>query len=530
MGQAEELARFMVRNAAKGDSERVRRATLAECYYQSTQHDDKEDWYNNAVPIRARKPRIIVPLFRMAIEKVDRFLWSGHRFPSVVVGATKDEDGNDNEIGPIVDKEQAEILTTFAAALIKAARLKTAIREATTKVLTTTSAAIIVGVQAGYLNAQIEVGKCCTPTFSPLNPREVESLEIKYKFPRQESIGLGMTRLKWYWYRRVIDGQRDVTYEEQEVSEFQVEPETWTEDPAQTFFHGFGFCPVRWVRSFGDSDDPVDGKPMIDPALYPMLDAISYTVSMRQRAVERDCDPKQWAAGVEDSELEGSDKPGKFLTFENPQAKIGYVESQGAGVQRAADQAKDLTTAFREITAVVNASTEVNEKNVTGVALQMLYAPLIELASDLRVDLGDEAFCDLVSLAMRICVTVVQDHGEMVWVPGVKKATEILKSAQRAGVWLDPQIDLKWPGFFVESEQDKQFRITYTMAASGGKRLISQKTATQHIADTFDISDAAAEADAINEEDEEAAENAPEPPDPIAPPDQQPQQPIAKDQ
>src|SRR5581483_2618582 len=200
---------------------------------------------------------------------------------------TRDADAAQNdpgEVGPAITPEQSEVLTSFVADLIKKGKLRSAIREATTKVLVTTSAAVIVGVRGGYVNIQVEVGKHCTPTFSADNPREVAELEIKYQFEKQESRGAGMMRPRLYWYRRVLTVDADTTFKEVPVVLNGSEPE-WEVDPEKTVQHGFGFCPVRWNPRFGGSDDPVDGRPMIDPALYPMMDAISYTVSQRQRAV-----------------------------------------------------------------------------------------------------------------------------------------------------------------------------------------------------------------------------------------------------
>jgi hypothetical protein len=143
----------------------------------------------------------------------------------------------------------------------------------------------------------------------------------------------------------------------------------------------------------------------------------------------------------------------------------------------------------------------------------MLYAPLIALASDLRVDLGDDAYCGVLAIALRLVTTVVQDKGKDVWVPGVKRATATLKAAQLRGVWLDPPISLEWAPFFSESETDRQARVTYTnLALAGG--IIARKTATRQVAAMFSIADPAAEHEAIEAEAAEAAEYGPLPGEP----------------
>lgn len=505
-GQVVDLQAFAARNATLGQTQRQRDATLAELYYLSKQYDGKKAWEDKSVPLRERKPRIIVPIFRETVEAVDRFLWSGHRFPNAVVNATRGDDqaDDDDEIGPALNAEQAEQLTRFLAALIRNGRIPQAVREYTTSALKTTSAAVVVGVQAGYVNCYVHTGKDCTPTFDPKNPREVIELDVQYQYPKEEPIpGSIAKRDVLYWYRRTITTQRDICYQEVKVVAGQ-QPQ-WIEDPEKSVDHGLGFCPVVWVRTFGDCTDPVDGKPLIDPALYPLLDAINYTVSQRQRAIEYGLDPQPYRKGVPLGEREELRKnPGQVWDLPD-EAEVGFLEAQGTGTERANVHLDDLKAAFREAVGVVKMNPEVTSRNVSGVALSLLYAPLISLASDLRVDLGDEAYVSLLGMALRVVTTLVQDKGLDVWVPGVKKATATLKAAQLGGVWLNPPITLEWPAFFDETEQDKQFRVAYTNAAVQGK-LVSAKTGTRQLAQVFSVEDPAAEQDAIDDEAEAATQ------------------------
>lgn len=500
-GQVVDLQTFYRANMTLGQTQRQRDAVMAELYYLSKQYDGKKEWHDKSVPLRDRKPRIIVPIFRETIEAVDRFLWSGYRFPKAIVNATRDDDAGDDEdeIGPALTTEQAEDLTKFLAALIRNGRIMQAVREYTTSALKTTSAAVVIGVQAGYVNCYVHAGKDCTPTFNPENPREIIALDIQYQYPKDEPImGSTATKPVWYWYKRTITTERDIVYQEVPVRPGQPQPE-FVEDEKESVDHGLGFCPVVWVRTFGDCSDPLDGNPLIDPALYPMLDAISYTVSQRQRAIEYGLDPQPYRQGVPVGERDELRKnPGAVWDLPD-NAKVGFLEAQGTGSEVAAKHLDDLKTAFREAVGVVKANPEINGGNVSGVALQLLHAPLIALASDLRVDLGDDAYVRLLGMALRVVTTLVQDKGQDVWVPGVKKATATLKAAQLAGVWLDPPITLDWPPFFQETEQDRQVRVAYTAAAvqSG---LIAAKTGTRQLAEVFSVEDPASEHDAIDEE------------------------------
>lgn len=498
-GQVVDLQAFAARNATLGMSQRQREATLAELYYLSKQYDGKKAWDDKTVPLRERKPRIIVPIFRETIEAVDRFLWSGHRFPNAVVNATREDDqADDDEIGPVLNQDQAEQLTRFLGALIRNGRIAQAVREYTTSALKTTSAAVVVGVQAGYVNCYVHTGKDCTPTFDPQNPRDVIELDIQYQYPKEEQVPGSVAKKEvWYWYRRTVTTERDICY--QDVKVVAGQQPRWVEDPEKTVEHKLGFCPVVWVRTFGDCTDPVDGKPLIDPALYPMLDAINYTVSQRQRAVEYGLDPQPYRKGVPLGEREELRKnPGQVWDLPD-QAEVGFLEAQGTGTERANVHLDDLKAAFREAVGVVKMNPEITARNISGVALSLLYAPLISLASDLRIDLGDDAYVVLLGMALRVVTTLVQDQGLDVWVPGVKKATAMLKAAQLGGVWLNPPITLEWPAFFDETETDKQARVAYTNMAVQGN-LVSAVTGTRRLAAVFNVEDPAAEQDTIDDE------------------------------
>ena len=65
-------------------------------------------------------------------------------------------------------------------------------------------------------------------------------------------------------------------------------------------------------------------------------------------------------------------------------------------------------------------------------------------------------------------------------------------------------VTLVWPTYFSPTWPDKQAAVTAVQTASGGKPLISQKTALRSVADLFGVEDVDAELAAV-EEDAEAA-------------------------
>lgn len=496
MGQMHDLDEFRRRQATLGMTRRELEATRAEKYYLGEQYENLGEWDDVTKPLRERKPRIIVPLYKEAIDSIARFTWGGHRFPPPVVPATVDKDGKQtSEIGPHLDKDQAAIVTKFLIATAKAAHLKRVMKELTRKALQTTSGAIVIVVRDGYISARVEEGKHCKPEFDSKRPGRLNRLEVKYQFPKDVEVKPGIWEERLFWYRRVIDKQRDVCYVEVPVIPGR-EP-NWQEDPEKTINHGFNMVPARWFRTLPDSSDEIDGTPVIDPQLYALLDDINYTVSQRSRSIKYVTDPQIVRKGVREQDRAALNKaPG--LPWDLPvEGSVELVELKGSGAVAATEHAKDLTEQFRAAVSYVKANPETTSGNISGVVLEFLHAPMISLAADLRDDLGSDGYCGLLALILELLCRVYIT-GEIVYIPGFNEACETMIAAQGQGEWMDPQIDLEWAPFFAETALDKQAKITYTQTAKDAG-LVAPKTAIAHVATIFNVADAEAEQDEIDD-------------------------------
>jgi Phage portal protein, SPP1 Gp6-like len=504
-----DLVDFYKRSATLGTDQRYREATLAETWYISRQYDGLLNWDANAA-LSKKKPREIVPLYKTIIDSLRRFVWGGERFPRLTVNSTVDDDGNDNDIGPRVDDVQAKVLETFAQALIKAARLDRCAKEYSTNALITTSAAVIVTCRGGHLTYYVEHGKHCTPKWSAANPRELDNLEILYQYEQQVPNGNMGTRPVMYWFRRIIDTDQDIVFQPVEVRAGST-PE-WVIDATKSVKHGLGFCPVKWIRTMPLSADAIDGQPVIDPALYPLLSRVNYIYSQASRSVEYSLDPQWIRKNVDKGSREELQKnPGKIWDIEDAdkerKADIAVVETTGAGPGMARDHLADIRSRILEACSVVLSDPDkMSSKALSGVVLEYMHAPMISLASDLRKDLGDEGFCDVVNLAMRICAKQTQD-GYDVYIPGVKKATDVMIKAQLLGTWLDFPLELHWSRYFSPGAQDIQFAVTAANQAKQGG-LVSKGAATRFVAEYFSITDVAAESDTIDDEKQQAMQDA----------------------
>lgn len=486
--------------ATLANSERWRAAKLAEAYYLSRQYDRLRPWSAGGA-LSTRRPREVVPLYKTSVDTLVRFTWGGSRFPRVVVGATTKEGVDRSEVGPLIDDEGARELMTFAVNLIKQSRLDRCALEYSRLACITGSAAVIIGTRNGYLCYGIEPGYHCTPVFEEDDARCVSRLEVLYQFEREEQSSPTTSGKTLYWFKRTIDDVEDVIYKPVEVRE-GVDP-VFVRDPDKSVVHGLGFCPVRWVRVNPLSPNALDGQPVIDPALYPLLDRINYVYSQCSRAVEYTLDPQWVRKNVSPAAREELQKnPSKIWDIadesENKKAEIEMVEAKGTGSEAAIEHLKELTQRFYESVGIVlSAMDKMSTRgNVSGVVLEYLHAPMISVASELRKDLGDDAFCDIVNTAMRVVMTQLE-AGKDVWVQGARKAAKDIKAAQIDGPWLDLPIRLQWGRFFSPTAQD----IGTTVQAAGLARgvLVSQEAATRLVSDYFSVTDIDSEVDQLFE-------------------------------
>lgn len=487
-------------------SPRWARAERAEQYYDSQQYDGLYPWEARK-PLKLRKPRIVVPLLKTTIKRLLSFTWGGSRFPSITIDHDAEDDATD-DVGPVLDKESGEKLTKYARRFVKEAGLEYCIREASRKAVLTSSCAVILGVRdGGHFEWKIESGKHCTPTYATTGDRAaVDKLEIVYVIEKPEPTASGGYKIQSYWYRRVVDTMRDVTFQLVPYRAGTVPlPEQWIEDPENTVDHGFGFCPVYWLRIAPENNDDIDGSMLIDPELYSMIDRINYGLSSRDRAVEYFSDPQFLRIGVEQGERDKwARNPSAFWDVEK-ENDVKILEMKGNGQETTATHLKDLKAMWCEAIGVILDKAETIKGDISGVVLEYLYAPMIAVAADLRHDLGEQAFAGIINIAFRIVVSLAK-RKETVLIKGTTQATKLMIAAQINDEWRPFGITIDWQPYFAPSATDVNMRVQSSIAAKEGG-LITQRSATQYIQGPFSIEDLDGEIDQLETEKAAAQED-----------------------
>lgn len=483
-----------MQNRTLGQSERYRRANLAKKYHLGLQYEGKKGWDEDA-PLHERKPKIVVPLFANAVAEAVSFTWGGEQFPTLTVAATRKPGQSTRDIGPAVTPDEATDLSGFIASLVQTADFAQLAHEFSTEALVTNHCAVVLYAQGGFLRWLVQDGKDCTPVFSKTRPFELESLDICYRYKREQATAFGtiapLSQQKEFWYRRVIDEQRDVTYKEVEVTQGQIQP-AWEEDPDKTVEHKLGFCPARWIRTFPESNEPIEGRPFIDPVLYSLLDDVNYQLSLRSRAVAYGSNPQPIRKGVGDDKARVvlDKNPGKVWDLP-ADGDLKFAEIQGKGAEAVTAHLDDLTRRFREAVRVVMADPALVRGDVSGPVMQYLHRPMIALASHLRHDFGVRGLGAVLNTALRM-VGELSKRGEIVYVPGVLEAGPKILAAQQQGEWLDFPINFDWPAFFRPSEEEKQKLIAVASAAHA-TGMISIATAARPLHQLYGVKDAEAE-------------------------------------
>ena len=322
-----------------------------------------------------------------------------------------------------------------------------------------------------------------------------------YQYPREIYDGeTGVWREVPYWYRRVIDAQRDIVYRSVPVTDeapvWQVENEV---------AHGLGEVPVVWCQNTPTQDD-ADGDSDIHGVLE-MLHAIDQLLAQAQIGTIANADPTLVIST--DANLPPDLAKGSRAPIQLPSSgKAQYLELQGIGA-KAATELADLYRA-----RVLEACHCVLEdggdgKARTATEVERSYAAMIARTDVLREQWGEVGIKPLLAKMLRAIRIVEQGRvGEdgrvvrgMVSVP-----PHIDRNAEGKIIGKRPReigegevIELVWPAYFEPTITDADTAVKTAAAALAGQ-LVDQEAAVSYVAPYFHVADPKAMADRIRNE------------------------------
>ena len=486
-------------------------------YFTSQQYEGRPDFFtgikagtSEIVPLRERKPCIIYPLPKNSAAQVVRFTFGESRFPSVSI----EEITAENAVaGETLSKEEAEKLEKFVAELIDRCHLKPGIRKVMRPGLAVGTACVFYKLIDGLLELDMANAEDVLPEFKDGRPGgDVLRAVWVYQYEDAVPNALGVPEAKRFWFRQDFDEIAFTEYERVAVN--PNEPPKWK--VSRETKHGFGFCPVRWIRNVHDADSrDIDGVSLFE-GLHDEFDALNFALSQRHRGINFWGVPQPWETGVEEDDgptpegrrsgpqgyspahgkILGADgrpavkvSPDNKWSYRGENAKVGLLETTGKAFEAATAHVQDIRSRLLEAMSVVLVNVSeiagrTQQGQMSAKFLELAYEPLLALVDEMRHTWWPHGLQAILSDMLRI-VTALK--GEGIWIPGAKNAATLLerffiKTADQKTVWMAPKMTPNWGDYFAAGPEEINAAIT---AATGAEGLVPSDDRAKYILPYF---------------------------------------------
>jgi len=331
-----------------------------------------------------------------------------------------------------------------------------------------------------------------------------------HKFIREEEefdkngLPTGEVQAVEYVYRRIVTEFEDVVY--QPVKLEPGKAPVWVEESRTD--HNLGFFPGVWIQNLPSIED-FDGEPDCQGA-WQTFDTIDRLLAQMNKGALLNLDPTVvLSVDPKVIEMGGGVKKGSDSSLNvGPGGSASYMEISGAGVESGSKLVHMLKQNALDVTRCVLIEPEkISGAAQSAKAIELVYAPMLEKADDLRAQYGDLGVIPLLRIVDRIAraignkpVTLADGtEGRTVFdLPPRIEESPLPEGAPPDAVprrtvverKLGPGgfIRLKWGPYFSPSEQDKQIAIANIVAAKAGGTL-DEETAVRQVAAVFGVKD-----------------------------------------
>jgi hypothetical protein len=521
---------------------RYRELHLLDAYYRGTQYDGRPDWWTGTnasgeqVPLRERRPCVIYPLPKAAVNQATRFTVGEGRFPTIKAEPVDADDALSPEMA--LSEEEAETLTKFVGELCRQLKLKSAALDLMRRGLSTGTTVSIVQIRNGKFCLLLANARDCHAEFADGDPDgEVLRLVWCYRYERQVELRDGSIVTKTFFFRRDITATHFVVYREAEPPELAGQDVRWEVDEEKSVEHGFGCCPVVWTRNMPDDHAALDGVSLYRD-LDDEFDALNFALSQRHRGVHffgtpqayetdvgedeqpamlartsrppKDVENDHYARGNRERHRMGGSvarqhRPDQIWSYRG-KAQLGVLETSGKAFEVATKHVADIRARILEAIDVVllDPTTVAGKGEISAKALAILFAPLLALVDELREGWWERCFERILSMCLRVVAaksTSMGERGERLLLPGVDRAAAILQRcwlATPAGsAWIGPRLTPSWGDYFSPSNADVKAAVDAADTAKQAN-LITGETASRYVAPYFGVHDPAKEAEDAN--------------------------------
>jgi hypothetical protein len=436
------------------------------------------------LPLRFRKPTAPYPLARVIVDRFTSLLFSEKRHPRVKV---EDDDATDD----------------YVAALLEASRFWPVWMQARGFGGAMGSVAVGFSILAGKPHLEVFDPRWATPTFVSRTGNELKRLEVLYQYPREIYDGeTGVWREVPFWYRRVIDAERDIVYRSIPVTD---EAPVWSVE--NEVVHGLGEVPVVWCQNTPSQDD-ADGDSDFHGVLE-MLHAIDQLLAQAQIGTIANADPTLVIST--DANLPPDLAKGSRAPIQLPSSgKAQYLELQGIGAKAATELADLYRKRVLEACHCVleDGGDKASNARRTATEVERSYAAMIARTDVLREQWSETGIKPLLRKMLRAIRHVEQGRvgedgrvvrGIVVVPPHIDRNAEgkiVGKRPREIGE--GEVIDLVWPSYFESTIEDADVAVKTAAAALAGQ-LVDQEAAVAYVAPFFHVGDPKAMADRIQQ-------------------------------
>jgi hypothetical protein len=437
------------------------------------------------LPLRFRKPTAPYPLARVIVDRFTSLLFSEKRHPRVKV---EDDDATDDYVGALLEASR------FWPTWMQARGFGGAMG----------SVAVGFSILAGKPHLEIFDPRWATPTFVSRTGNELKRLEVLYQYPREIYDGeTGVWREVPFWYRRVIDAERDIVYRSIPVTD---EAPVWSIE--NEVVHGLGEVPVVWCQNTPSQDD-ADGDSDYHGVLE-MLHAIDQLLAQAQIGTIANADPTLVIST--DANLPPDLAKGSCAPIQLPSSgKAQYLELQGIGAKAATELADLYRKRVLEACHCVleDGGDKASHARRTATEVERSYAAMIARTDVLREQWSETGIKPLLRKMLRAIRHVEQGRvgedgrvvrGVVIVPPHIDRNAEgkiIGKRPREIGE--GEVIELVWPSYFEPTIDDADVAVKTAAAALAGQ-LVDQEAAVAYVAPFFHVADPKAMADRIRNE------------------------------
>ena len=498
------------------DDDRYKRLSDYEKLWHGRYADGRPSFWDTTVPLRERAPAIQSMLPRTAGRRLRALVFGERTFPALKVEASA--------FGVAFTEDETSALSALVQEIVRRAELHRAMRAVMEAGLKCGTAVAFQTVVAGQPRVALEPAKHCTPTFDARG--EVERLVIQKRVPRRGGKPGALD-----WYRRELGDGTDRVY-----ARIPVDPRGGTPDWSRAAVAAevaIPFVAVRWVRNASEAEegsDAIDGHPLAE-GLEDEVAALDLELSQLYRNALYNGDPQMvqtgvdekspstpgrtadpaagtfdWANGWIASRLLGRDavKKGPGNLWKLPQgADAKLVESTGAGATIIRGAIEEIRRVITDASGVVIADPDVlGRGDLSAKALELLLGPMLDTASDLRVEYGS-ALLGVVDQFLRLCADPVVGAGVYLATLDAARPALAKLTARRADgtpVWLGAPLALAWPDMVEPTWGDVKAAIDAARQGCGDRPVLSRRRAVALVAPVVGTDDLDAELDAIEDD------------------------------